>query len=84
VRAANALRAAADTGLQTLTLPVEFIEVDGQSALELAPDADAILDYFRGIGPLPPPSTTVGSDGTDATTGGDDDDADDGGGGASD
>jgi LCP family protein required for cell wall assembly len=84
VRAANALRAAADTGLQTFTPPVEFIEVDGQSALELAPNADALLDYFRGIGPLPPPSTTVVSDGTDATTGGDGDADDDADGGAGD
>ncbi len=64
VRAANALRAAADTGLQTFTLPVEFIERDGQSALELAPEAEPILDYFRGTGPPPPPPTTAPEGGT--------------------
>jgi LCP family protein required for cell wall assembly len=64
VKAANALRAAADAGLQTYTLPVDFIEVDDQSALELTDDAEPILDYFRGVGPPPPPPTT-----TPATTG---------------
>ena len=58
VRAANALRDAADAGLNTYQLPVEFTEHDGQSALELTDDAEPILDYFRGVGPLPPPTTT--------------------------
>lgn len=78
VRAANALRAAADTGLQTFTLPVEFIEREGQSALELGPGAEPILDYFRGIGPLPPPPSTAPEDGGAGTT---DDSSGDGDGG---
>jgi LCP family protein required for cell wall assembly len=57
VRAANALRVAADAGLNTYSLPVEFADHDGESALDLAPGADALLDYFRGAGP-PPPATT--------------------------
>ncbi|MDQ3469828.1 MAG: LCP family protein [Actinomycetota bacterium] len=60
VAAAIALRAAASTGLQTYALPVVGVERQGQSALELDDGADAILDYFRGIGPQPvtepPPS----------------------------
>ena len=60
VTAAAALRAAASTGLQTYALPVVGVERDGQSALELDDGADAILDYFRGVGPQPvtepPPS----------------------------
>ena len=55
MQAANALRAAADAGLNTYSLPVEFADHDGESALELAPEAEAMLDYFRGVGPLPPP-----------------------------
>lgn len=53
----NALRAAANAGLVTYSLPVEFIEVDDQSALELADGAQPILDFFAGAGPPPPPPT---------------------------
>jgi anionic cell wall polymer biosynthesis LytR-Cps2A-Psr (LCP) family protein len=59
VRAANALRVAADAGLNTYSLPVEFADHDGESALDLAPGADALLDYFRGAGPPPPPTTST-------------------------
>lgn len=60
VTAAAALRQAAANGLQTYSLPVDFVEHDGQSALELRDDeAQPILDYFRGVGPLPPPQTTT-------------------------
>lgn len=81
IKSANALRAAADAGLQTVTLPVEFIERDGQSALELGSGAEPILEYFRGNGPLPPPSTTVVGDGASGDGGheGEDGDGSDGG-----
>jgi LCP family protein required for cell wall assembly len=52
--AAKALRAAAEEGLQTYTLPVVGAEHDGQSALDLDPAAQPILDYFRGVAPAPP------------------------------
>ena len=58
VSAASALREAAAAGLTTYVLPVEFIERDGQSALQLGDGADALLDYFRGVGPAPATSTT--------------------------
>ena len=63
VRAAAAMREAAAVGLTTYSLPVEFSEHDGQSAVDLLDDeAQPILDYFRGAGPAPaPPSTTTES-----------------------
>jgi LCP family protein required for cell wall assembly len=67
VESANALRAAADAGLTTFSLPVEFIQVGDQSAVALEEDAEPILDFFRGVGPVPTPEPT-------ATTDGDDDD----------
>jgi len=65
VQSANALRAAAGAGLHTYSLPVEFIDVDGESALELGDGADVYLDFFRGVGPVPPdppPTETTVSD----------------------
>ena len=59
VESANALRAAADAGLTTFSLPVEFIEVGDQSAVALDEDAEPILDFFRGIGPAPTPEPTA-------------------------
>jgi LCP family protein required for cell wall assembly len=59
VAAANALRAAAEEGLATYSLPVVGVEHDGQSALELDDGADDILDYFRGVAPAPPVTTTT-------------------------
>ena len=60
VQAAAALRQAAANGLQTYSLPVEFEEHEGQDALDLLEDeAQPILDYFRGVGPLPPPPPTT-------------------------
>jgi LCP family protein required for cell wall assembly len=57
--AATALRAAAEDGLATYTLPVVGVERDGQSALELDEGAQPILDYFRGVAPAPPVTTTT-------------------------
>ncbi len=59
VEAANALRGAAEEGLATYTLPVEGVEREGQSALELTDGAEPILNYFRGLAPAPPTTTTV-------------------------
>lgn len=61
VQAAEALRAAAEVGLTTYTLPVDGAEIDGKSVVVLTDGAQGVLDYFRGVGPPPPaPSTTVG------------------------
>ena len=59
VRAADALREAAEQGLQTYTLPVEGVMKGDQAALELLDDAEPILDYFRGVSATPPPTTTI-------------------------
>ena len=48
--------------LQTIQLPVEFLTVDGQSALQLRqPDAQKVLDLFKGLDPnaLGPSSVSV-------------------------
>ncbi len=45
----------------TYTLPSDGANIDGNSVLILrdGPEAQSILDYFRGVGPLPVPPTTV-------------------------
>jgi LCP family protein required for cell wall assembly len=59
VKAAAALRQAAEIGLDTYSVPVTAAEHKGQSALDLdTAAAQPILDFFRGNGPAPPPSTT--------------------------
>lgn len=59
--AAGTLRKAFGSGLTTYTLPSEGATIDGNSVLLAIEGAehDAILNYFRGAGPLPVPSTTV-------------------------
>ncbi len=52
----EALAAAAQDGLRTVTLPAERYLVDGQDALSMTADAEPILAYFRGDGPRPAPS----------------------------
>ncbi|MET0145985.1 MAG: LCP family protein [Ilumatobacteraceae bacterium] len=60
VKAAAALRQAAEVGLNTYQLPVEGVVHGDQQALELIDDeAQPILDYFRGVGAAPAPATTV-------------------------
>jgi LCP family protein required for cell wall assembly len=56
--AAGTLRKALGTGLTTYTLPSDGATIDGKSVLVVrdGPETEAILDYFRGNGPLP---TTV-------------------------
>jgi LCP family protein required for cell wall assembly len=57
--AGEAMFAAAEEGLQTFVPPVQELIVGDQSALEFADGAEAILDYFRGTGPLPAPVSSV-------------------------
>ena len=59
VRAADALREAAEQGLQTYSLPVEGVMKGDQAALELIDGAEEILDFFRGVGPAPATTTTT-------------------------
>lgn len=53
-RAAESLRRAAEEDLTTYVLPVRGVTIEGKAVLELEPDADVVLDYFRGLGPRPP------------------------------
>ena len=58
INAAAALRQAAENSLNMYSLPVEFAEHRGQSALDLdTAAAQPILDYFRGVTSTPPPTT---------------------------
>jgi LCP family protein required for cell wall assembly len=53
IDAGEAMFAAAQDGLHTFVPPVEELIVGDQSALQLADGADELLDYFRGVGPMP-------------------------------
>lgn len=66
IDSANALRAAANAGLTTYTLPVEDEFFGDQQALELTDDAQPILDFFSGVGP-PPPSTSAATETTESS-----------------
>jgi LCP family protein required for cell wall assembly len=55
--AGQALFAAYQTGLHTYTVPTVQEFIGDQDAQVLADNADEVLDYFRGTGPLPPEST---------------------------
>ncbi len=59
LQAAGALREAAAVGLETYMLPVVGVEIDDKSVVELADDADPVLDYFRGTGPAPTTTTST-------------------------
>ncbi len=52
--AAGTLRKAFSSGFTTYQLPVSGTTINGNSVLLLEPGAEPILDYFRGVGPLPP------------------------------
>ncbi len=56
IRAADSLRRAAEEDLVTYVLPVRPVTIGGAAVLELEPAAEEILDYFRGVGPAPPPT----------------------------
>ncbi len=53
IKAAQALRQAAQQGLHTYALPVYNDTVGDAAVLRLADGADALLAYFRGDGPAP-------------------------------
>lgn len=55
VDAAGSLRTAIDRGLATYSLPVNGRTVSGNAVLVLADGAEAVLAWFRGTGPAPPP-----------------------------
>lgn len=55
--AAGTLRKAFGSGFTTYQLPVDGAMIDGNSVLLLRDDeAQPLLDYFRGVGPLPVPT----------------------------
>lgn len=56
--AAAELQPLANGGFDRYQLPVRGTEVDGNSVLELDDGAQAILDYFSGVGPKPPPAAS--------------------------
>lgn len=56
VGAAGTLRKAFSNGLNKYQLPVSGVTKNGNAVLVLDPAAEPILDYFRGVGPPPPPS----------------------------
>ena len=68
LEAGEAMFAAAEDGLHTFVPPVEELTVGDQSALQLGEGADEILDYFRGIGPLPVVADTTVTTETSATS----------------
>ena len=55
IKAAQALRQAAQQGLHTYALPVYNDTVGDAAVLRLADDAESLLAYFRGDGPAPTP-----------------------------
>jgi len=57
IDAAASLRTAVDAGLATYSLPVVPKTVAGAAVLLLGEGADAVLDYFRGTGPTPVPTS---------------------------
>jgi LCP family protein required for cell wall assembly len=56
VEAIDSLRSAVGENLTTFQLPVYGDTVDGKAILRLDDGAEAILDYFRGVGPRPSPT----------------------------
>lgn len=61
IGAAGTLKKAFGSGLTTYTLQSEGASIDGNSVLLAldTPENTTVLDYFRGSGPLPTPTTTV-------------------------
>ncbi len=53
IAAAGTLRKAFNTGLNKFQLPVVGVTRNGNAVLELEGGAQPILDYFRGVGPMP-------------------------------
>lgn len=63
IRAADSLRRAAEEDLVTYVLPVRGVTIGDAAVLELEPEAEPILDYFRGVGPPPEPEPDAASGG---------------------
>ena len=57
IGAATSLRTAVDAGLGTYSLPVYNDTINGDAILLLASGADTVLNFFRGTGPAPPPTS---------------------------
>lgn len=57
IGAASSLRTAVDAGLATYSLPVVPETINGDDVLLLSNEASVVLDFFRGLGPPPPPSS---------------------------
>lgn len=56
LRAVTSLRSAAEAGLATWALPVRGETIDGKSVLLLADGSEAVLGWFAGTSPSPPPA----------------------------
>lgn len=71
VKAAESLSAAFDEGLRTFSLPAEGAWHGDQAAVDmLAAEAEPILAYFRGAGPMPPEAAPDSTGDAPATSGG--------------
>jgi len=57
IGAASSLRTAVDAGLATYALPVYPETINGDDVLLLRDSASVVLDFFRGAGPPPPPTS---------------------------
>ena len=57
IEAGASLRKAVSSGLVSYALPVSPKTINGNAILLLASSADVVLEYFRGRGPPPAPST---------------------------
>lgn len=55
LQAASSLRTAMASGLQPYSLPVVGKTIDGQAVLILGDGAGAVLGFFQGVAPAPPP-----------------------------
>lgn len=57
IGAASSLRTAVDAGLATYSLPVYPDTINGDDVLLLGDGSTVVLDFFRGLGPAPPPTS---------------------------
>jgi LCP family protein required for cell wall assembly len=57
IEAGSSLRGAVNGGLHSYALPVVPKTIDGNAVLLLGDGSDAVLAYFRGVGPAPAPVT---------------------------
>ena len=69
IKAAEALRKAAERGLRTFALPVEDDTVGDAAVLRLGDGAERLLAYFRGEGPAPVEFETTAQATTEVTAG---------------